>query len=224
MTQTVTTPLPDTPPRPHNEHRREDARAFIALLKNPQVVDKGQLSALKRNVGEVLPGRGVAWFPHLLRSGAARRYPELFFLVATLYDLNRAAPVPGDLGKALRKLDDLSGGNGVGRRFHLLLDADFDWIAEPDDPDARVQPGGGEMPFRLRQMIKLCASRGVGVDWVELIVDLCDWTRPDKRVQKKWARSFFKQVAEAQDTSDASSDSASSTLPSASIPSSDVQI
>lgn len=172
----------------------EDAKDFIGLL---QERDKGELAAMKRNAGVTLPGRGVAWFPSLLRSHTARRNEEIFFLVATLFGFNRKPKIGNDFGSTLRTAADRSGEAGIGRRVYQLLDASFDVIVDPYNPDAVVQSGGGEMMFRLRQLVKLCASKEVGIDWAQLLTDLCRWNDPAKRIQKKWARSYFGQRTDA---------------------------
>lgn len=183
----------------------EAARSFIELLAQSE---RGELAALKRNAGENLPGRGVAWFPSLLRTKTARRYEEIFFLVATLYGLNRDSEsrikIKGNLGNSLsvvaekmRPLQKADEARRNFRRFYILLDASFDVIVDSQNPDAPVQSGGGEMAFRLRQLVKLCASKDVGIDWPQLIADLCRWNMPGKRIQKKWARAYFGQRADA---------------------------
>jgi CRISPR system Cascade subunit CasB len=48
-----------------------------------------------------------------------------------------------------------------------------------------------ELPYKLRQAITLIARDGVGLDWVQLIRDLGRWGRPQRRVQKEWARRFW---------------------------------
>jgi CRISPR type I-E-associated protein CasB/Cse2 len=77
------------------------------------------------------------------------------------------------------------------RRFHILLDSKFDRICDPLNESAARQDGGGELAFRLRQMVKVLASKEIGVDWAQLLVDLPQWSHPEKRIQKAWARSFF---------------------------------
>jgi CRISPR type I-E-associated protein CasB/Cse2 len=185
-------------PRPssgNSQRERElaQARDFIDLLEKLAENDRGRLAALKRNAGSPLPGRGVAWFYSTLRSDMANRYEEIFFLIATLYGFNRKNHIPGDFGASLRKVAALSGENGIGRRFHSLIDASFDDIIDPSNPEKKWQKGGGELAYRLRQLVKLCASKEVGIDWVQLLVDLCRWDHPGKITQKKWARSYFGQ-------------------------------
>jgi CRISPR type I-E-associated protein CasB/Cse2 len=40
-------------------------------------------------------------------------------------------------------------------------------------------------------MVRYAAGKGVGVNWPTLLTDLKFWNQPEKRVQKRWARSFF---------------------------------
>jgi CRISPR type I-E-associated protein CasB/Cse2 len=70
--------------------------------------------------------------------------------------------------------------DSIKRRFHILLDSDYDPFT-----------GDGDLPYRLRQMVRYAASKGVGVDWPQLLVDIKFWNHPEKHSQKRWARSFF---------------------------------
>src|SRR6185312_2649609 len=70
------------------------------------------------------------------------------------------------------------------KRFIDLLDTDAD-----------------ELPYKLRQAITLIARDNVGLDWVLLIKDLGRWTRPERWVQKEWARGFWAS-AEPETNSD----------------------
>ena len=52
--------------------------------------DRGRMSALKRNAGEMLPGRETSWFYSLLpKAPEQRRHREVYYLIATLFDFNR---------------------------------------------------------------------------------------------------------------------------------------
>jgi CRISPR system Cascade subunit CasB len=96
-----------------------------------------------------------------------------FFLLATLYPLTEAGAT-GDFGSALRHIRTPDNQNGLDRRVEALLDAD----------DA-------QLPFRLRQAVRLLASNGVPVDWSRLLNDLLYWTHPERFVQRRWASSYF---------------------------------
>jgi CRISPR system Cascade subunit CasB len=168
-----------------------DARDFVLALEKLRETDRGRTAQLRRNAGETLPGRGTAWFYRYLFSPRRKRYAELHFLVATLFDWNRKAMAPGDLGHAVRRAVSPTNEEALRRRFRILLDSVFDRLHDPLNETAPWQEGGGELAFRLRQMVKLLASKEIGVDWAQLLVDLSEWSQPDKRVQKKWARSFF---------------------------------
>jgi CRISPR system Cascade subunit CasB len=180
------------------ERAHADALEFVKELQILRETDRGRMAELRRNAGETLPGRSTSWFYRYLYPAQRQRNAEIYFLVATLFDLNRKHAVPGDLGKALQVLaqkmrpsDKPEEARKRFRRFHVLLDSEFDTSYDPLNEKMPWQEGGGEVAFRLRQMVKLLASKEVGVDWAELLVDLCEWSQPNKRVQKKWARSFF---------------------------------
>ena len=168
-----------------------DARQFIAKLEELQKSDRGRMAALRRNAGETLTGRGTAWFYSLLPQNR-KKYREVYFLVATLFDLNRVDGAYGDFGSTMFRLATAMQKSARDfRRFHILLDAEFDTVYDREDSDEPWSEGGGELAYRLRQMVKLSASKGVGISWAELLVDLCHWSHPNRSIQKKWARSFF---------------------------------
>jgi CRISPR system Cascade subunit CasB len=169
----------------------EDARKFVAELQALRERDRGRMAELRRNAGDTLPGHGTAWFYGYLYSQRRQRYAEIHFLVATLFDLNRKRSESGDFGAALRRAASSANEEAMKRRFRILLDTTFDRIHDPLNEIGPWQDGGGELAYRLRQTVRLLASKEVGVDWAQLLVDLCWWSHPKKLIQKKWARSFF---------------------------------
>jgi len=166
----------------------QDARLFIKTLAGWRDTHRGRLAQLKRNVGEPFPGRGTAWFTLALYEGDSRRRlhrTNEYFLVATLFDLNRFQTERGDahfnsLGASMRRA--VTGGSNeesTGRRLQILLDADFE------------EGAASELAFRLRQTVQWLAGARVGVDFAQLLNDLCFWSHPDRFIQKQWARDFY---------------------------------
>ena len=74
-------------------------------------------------------------------------------------------------------------------RVLALLDAEF--TTRYDENDRYFYREGGAMSYRLLQIVRLSASKNVGVNWPVLLADLCSWDDAHKAVQKKWARNFF---------------------------------
>lgn len=183
-----------------------DAVAFESRLSR---LTRGQLAQLKRNAGQPLPGRGVAWFYGLLDHNLQYRshHDEVCFLVATLYDLNRVQTEKGNryfgsIGNSLFRLrqqklssspargleSDADIAKAVDRRFQILLDSDF------------AEGATSELAFRLRQTILLLKSQDIGFSPAHLICDLLDWSNPHRKVQKRWAQDYYnapKEVREA---------------------------
>jgi len=161
--------------------RVDAARAFVERVTARK---RGELAVLKRNAGNTLAeAHGAAWFYQLLDDEGWRN-PEIHFLVATLIGWNTKTASTGNLGHTMAVLKARASAESIERRFRILLDADF-------DRQEGGKPGGGEMAFRLRQLVKLAASKEVGVDWARLLVDLCDWQSPAKKVQRAWAKAFY---------------------------------
>lgn len=154
---------------------KEEAKRFLARLEEL----KGwkawtpARAALRRSLafepGTYPPAIGVVE-PLLPKEeeGWAR---EAHYLVAALYALKDGAHQEGrTLAQALRERARDSA--SVERRFLTLLDADRDQIA-----------------FRLRQNVALVEG---GLDFARLLEDLLAWFSPDRRVQARWAREFYR--------------------------------
>lgn len=156
-----------------------DIATFVEKVMNLKE-NKGRWADLKRNAGNTLAeARKVSWFYGLLDNDGYK-HPNIYFLVATLITLNPKT-INGNFGKTMRILTNIPGTNpgAIEKRFTVLLDADFESHA------------GGELAFRLRQLVKLTASKEVGVDWSQLLSDLLQWRYENKPVQQRWAKEFF---------------------------------
>ena len=150
---------------------------FIQKLKELKEHNKGAFARLKRSAGNTLAeSRGVhATFYSILPYGLSKKKEGVYFLVATLYSLADDAKI-GSLGRAMRNGKDKNktGEKGYDRRLQVLLDADDD-----------------QLPFRLRQIMKLLKAAEIPVNWEELLRDLFKWNYPDRPTQEKWARDYY---------------------------------
>lgn len=166
------------------------------FIERIEKLDPGELAALRRGCGgrDSVEGR-CPWLIGEIR-GAARE--PVAFLVASLMAQYKTSVIhagqhrlEGNFGvtwraallknaPGARSLDDDRISKSIKRRFHILLDADYDPFT-----------GDGDLPYRLRQMVRYAASKGVGVDWAQLLLDVKFWGRPERRAQKEWAQSFF---------------------------------
>lgn len=144
----------------------------------------GELAILRRNAGlSLAESRGALGIFYRLLPVNTGYTEEIYFLVATLYPHNTKSIEGENLGGALAKLKAIDGSEALDRRVAILLDSGFERGSN------RLRPG--ELGFRLRQTIKLLASKEIGVDWQCLLQDLLRWDHPDRWVQKQWARAYF---------------------------------
>jgi CRISPR system Cascade subunit CasB len=146
--------------------------AFIERLGR---LDPGDRARLKRSAGKALAESrdALGLFYSILPYGVLEDKEKLYFLTATLYPLADSGG-QGDLGEALRRAKLKKNLKGLDRRVEILLDAD------------EIQ-----LPFRLRQAIQFLRSNRVRVNWFRLLDDLLYWNHPERRVQRRWARSYF---------------------------------
>jgi CRISPR type I-E-associated protein CasB/Cse2 len=137
----------------------------------------GAIEAFRRpHAGPERRRPGVVLSP--VAPGVTAYQEEDYFLVATLYPLAEAGDT-GNLGNALRMARSEYNERGLERRLETLLDAEE-----------------SQFPFRLRQAVRLLFSNRVPVSWPQLLRDLLNWNRADRRY-KKLGRSFFAEPVQA---------------------------
>lgn len=155
------------------------------FIERIEALDPGRLAMLRRGCGERDPVEGrCPWLIGLI-CGAAT--DATAFLVASLLAQYPTAVIrmgghraQGNFGCTWREATCQTSSDSIKRRFHILLDADYD-----------PSTGDGDLPYRLRQMVRYAVNRGIGVDWPTLLNHLSSWNHPEKWVQKRWARDFF---------------------------------
>lgn len=163
--------------------------------------DRGRLAALRRGLllephqfyelYQVVPSRFL--------EGIGRDETERRLMVAILFAAHpvsfsdkELAVRPRNLGDSLRLLatrrsagtsgdPDESLSEPLKRRMDGLLSA------HPED-----------LFEHLRQVIRLLKAEEVPVDWDQLLWDLRNWGREDRRVQWQWSRSFYVGQREAE--------------------------
>jgi CRISPR system Cascade subunit CasB len=154
---------------------------FISHLQELQK-DRGAMAALRRILASE-PGQPV--------DARAYRYVEpyvedesewqraMYYLVAGLFALHpqqgeqTLAEALSDLWRQDQQRDQQR--SSTETRFLALLDS---------DPD--------QLPDRLRRVVAYLRSKNKGLDYQRLLIDLLQWRRPDRRVQQRWARQFYR--------------------------------
>lgn len=161
--------------------------------------DRGALAALRRGLGKE-PGAAPDMYRHVepYLSGAYTEQVNAAYVVASLFGLH---PVPWkppedppwntSFGWSLRHVrfrDDGGENEGVTRRFTALLSCERD-----------------ALPTHLRQLLALLRSQheNTAVDWEQLLRDIVDWERDDRRVQRRWAEAFWRGGGAASNGDDA---------------------
>ncbi len=148
-------------------------------------LDTGELAMLRRGCGERDPVEGrCPWLIGYIHGVAGE---ATAFLVASLlaqYKTNEIRTgghrMGGNFGLTWKRAIAGTDSESIRRRFRVLLDAHYDpWT------------GDGDLPYRLRQMVRYAAGKGVGVDWPVLLKHIRGWDSAAKWVQKEWARGFF---------------------------------
>lgn len=163
-----------------NEKDREND--FIERIER---LGSGELAQLRRGCGERDPVEGrCPWLIGLVYGVSS---DAAAFLVASLLAQYKSTDIragrhrsQGDFGLTWKKVVAGSSSESLKRRFHILLDSEYDTFT-----------GEGDFPYRLRQMVRYAAGKGIGIDWPLLLKHVRQWNSREKWVQKKWAGSFF---------------------------------
>ena len=149
--------------------------------------DRAALAALRRGLGR-RPGEVMEPYRVILTLHGARPAPwqeDACFLVAGLFawHLHPGRPFesgPTNLGASLRRHADARPGGGAERRFVALLNADHE-----------------DLPVHLRHVVGLLRTTETPIDYAQLLrdVDVRAWNAENRRVQREWARAFWRQSA-----------------------------
>jgi CRISPR system Cascade subunit CasB len=155
------------------QRQQQQVDEFITALER---LDNAGRARLKRNAGRSLhEARDVhRIFYRALPYEVAGREEAIYFLVATLYPLADSRNDQRSLGATLRAVRQSRASESIDRRFQALLDSNSE-----------------NLPFRLRQAVRLAAASDQSIDWRRLLNDLLNWDHPDRYVQLQWARDYF---------------------------------
>jgi len=150
--------------------------AQLTRLANPDDVDRAALAHLRRGLIGA-PDYTLARVGWLFRGVHDDEALDAAILAAGLF-----AWVKGECHQ--------NDGANFGRAFGCNLTDDAKAQREKRFTDL-LDTDRTDLPAKLRQAVTLIARDRVGLDWKMLIYDLTRWDRPDRWVQREWARGFW---------------------------------
>lgn len=158
--------------------RMSEQYAFIGYLHSLRdKEDRGPLAALRRGLGKA-PGTVPETYPFVIPrtpEGTTRWEEDIYFIIASLFAHHPSADGQGDMGSVFLKLHQESQSESIEGRFVALLRCHKD-----------------DLPDHLRHAVSIAKSHDVPINWAELFTDLRQWNRSDKKTQRKWANSYWK--------------------------------
>jgi len=156
--------------------------AFFDVLTRRAEADTRVVATLRRSLGES-PGTYPPCFPWIepFAGQLGDRSRSIVYLAAGLWGLaqRRESGAPVSLPEALYRIGQRRESGSIERRFVALLDAD-----------------GDELVWRLRHAVQLVASEGLALNWPRLLSDLLAWHYPERRVQQRWAREYWRHATD----------------------------
>lgn len=162
----------------------ETVPALIRYLVDSVAEDRQARAILRRSLAAA-PGTYTPAFPYvepfLGELSARDRRRRAAYLVAGGFALHPVHAEGRDLGAAFQWLAARRGTGNIESRWIALLDADDD-----------------QLPERWRQGLRLLAADGIGLDWAQTYRDLSSWGHPNRFVQQRLARSFYRTPLESE--------------------------
>jgi len=152
----------------------------LASDKNP---DRGALADLRSGLS-LPPGQAHKMHKHIVPYLGERdgRSDKWFYVVGALFGLHRSHRPKVSLAKAFRKLAR-EGSHSIEKRFLALLQS------HPNDLHKHLGAAAG-----------LLKSKDIAFDYAELLHDLTRWSDPEKLVQNRWARDFYRSSKQTENT------------------------
>lgn len=171
---------------------------FLARLGR---LDPGGLAQLRRAAGQPMAeARGAysVFFTLLPQSIERARDHERYFLVATLYALTTRG------GEHDRQRGGMSLGTALGRVRQAQLAATGQRVDARTSLDRRFaalcDADTDQLPFRLRQIVRLLYAQSQTLDWERLLRDLDAWEHPENYIQRRWMREYYVGKQDVQST------------------------
>ena len=163
-----------------NDRESRFAGFLQGLAKNE---NRGALAALRRGLSA--EGSAAAGMHRYIAGWLLDKDKpwdeSCIYLVAALFGRYPSTEsTTGVFGASCRQYMESKGSESFERRFVALLAAD-----------------SASVGVHLRHVISLLASEGVPVDWAQLLRDLRWWGYPEGRIQRHWAREFWKRTEAA---------------------------
>ncbi len=152
--------------------------------------DRGALAGLRRGLGKP-PGTAAEMHPHVawaVQRCKSRWEEDCYYIIAPLFAFwhqgkNASVSSPHkDLGASMRqwawdeekhKVNE-DRFKSIERRFVALLNCHRD-----------------DLHVHLRRVVGLLKSKEIPVDWPQLLFDIRGWDWDSRRVQRRWAKSFW---------------------------------
>lgn len=139
---------------------------------NPRLADRQTLAHLRQCIGKpdyvTLAKLGHLFF------GVPEYRLEDAILVAQLFGVHSDAGGRGTIGRALHHANKDTESDSNDKRFIVL-----------------VETSKEDLPDRLRHIVRLLKSKGIPIDFEQLLRDLNNWDHQDRFVQWNWSRDYW---------------------------------
>jgi CRISPR system Cascade subunit CasB len=137
--------------------------------------DRAALAELRRGLGRA-PGEAAGMFPYVIPFVSSRYEEPDLYLIASLFALHPSSSQSGNMGDHLYAYAKAVGDDAATTRRFVQL----------------MRQSRAALDTPLRQHISLLKSKEIAVNWHQLMLDISGWEHEDRRVQRRWARAYWK--------------------------------
>ena len=157
------------------DERIDEFVGHLCRLASDKHPDRGALADLRSGLS-LPPGQAHRMHKHVVPYLSERegRDDKWFYVVGALFGAHRSHRPHMSFAKAFHKRAKKDS-ESIEKRFHALLQS------HPND-----------LHKHLGSAVGLLKSENIGFDYAKLLHDLMDWSEPDKPVQNRWARDFYR--------------------------------
>jgi CRISPR system Cascade subunit CasB len=169
----------------------EQESRFLQAISDRISKDNGAKADFKRALsGEPEHLRKV--YPFVLPyvgSTSEWEQEQIWIPVACLSVYYPSTQEKGNFGHSCRSLATATNSDGADRRFRALLDLALTDIQSP-----------------LTALVRQMKSKGVAINYPQLLADLRQWEHPNQYIQDRWARAFWGAPPGSDDSESSAND------------------
>lgn len=153
---------------------------WMGYRRDPDNPMRKELAELRRGLGKQ-PGMVDSMHKHVLFLDLYPNQRDAAYIVGSIFGLCWEVPPAPRWKSFAQSLHETDRSESFEKKFLAICRADFD-----------------QLPFYLSDAAKYIKAKKptqagpIGISWTQLLRDVADWEHPDRVVQRRWAKDWWK--------------------------------